>query len=115
MLSSYLSMMAMQLLRHYRHVASLWASLLLFQSSPYHISSVPSHLPADRMAGRAGASSSSGSLDNVIAERGSGKSIKLERNNTMKVDDIGELNRGSADCLHVFTADYTCYALPKHQ
>jgi hypothetical protein len=58
---------------------------------------------------------SSGSVDGIIAEWGSGKAIKLERNNTMKVDDIGELNRGSSDHLHVFTADYTCYALPKHQ
>jgi len=66
------------------------------------------------MAGRSGTGGSSGSLDNIIAERASGKSIKLQRNNTMRVDDIGEVNRGAGDSLHVFTCDYTCYALPKH-
>lgn len=53
------------------------------------------------------------SIDVRVAEV-SGKPVRLlQRDNTLQIDRIGEL-RGEAD-VHVFSADYDVYALPKHQ
>lgn len=51
--------------------------------------------------------------DNTLAERGAGRPIQLERNNTISIDQLGELRR-DAD-MHVFSAHYDIYALPKRQ
>jgi hypothetical protein len=50
--------------------------------------------------------------DHTLAEL-SGKSVRLQRNNTICIDQLGEMRR-DAD-MHVFSANYDIYALPKHQ
>jgi hypothetical protein len=42
-----------------------------------------------------------------------GKSMRLQRNNTLCIDKLGEMRR-DAD-MHVFSANYDIYALPKRQ
>lgn len=39
--------------------------------------------------------------------------MTLQRNNTLCIDKLGELQRDSD--MHVFSANYDIYALPKHQ
>lgn len=53
------------------------------------------------------------SVDFKVAETAGMQLRLLQRNNTLQIDKIGEL-RGEQD-LHVFSADYDVYALPKYQ
>lgn len=50
--------------------------------------------------------------DHTLAEQ-AGKSVRLQRNNTICIDQLGEMRR-DAD-MHVFSANYDIYALPKRQ
>lgn len=52
------------------------------------------------------------SVDKKVAEF-AGRRMMLQRNNTLRIDAIGDMTRG-AD-LHVFSADYDVFVLPKHQ
>lgn len=51
--------------------------------------------------------------DNTLAESAAGKPMRLQRNNTLSIDELGDL-RMSQD-MHVFSASYDIYALPKRQ
>jgi hypothetical protein len=51
--------------------------------------------------------------DRTIAEQAAGRPVKLMRNDTLCVDELGELTRDRD--MHVFSASYDVYALPKRQ
>lgn len=51
--------------------------------------------------------------DHTLAEQASGRPMMLQRNNTLCIDRLGELQRDGD--MHVFSANYDIYALPKHQ
>lgn len=51
--------------------------------------------------------------DHTLAEQGAGRPMRLERNNTLRIDQIGDMRRDPD--MHVFSAHYHTYALPKRQ
>jgi hypothetical protein len=51
--------------------------------------------------------------DHTIAMEGAGRPMMLQRNNTICIDKLGEMHQG--EDMHVFSALYDIYALPKHQ
>jgi hypothetical protein len=51
--------------------------------------------------------------DHTLAMEGAGRPMMLQRNNTLCIDKLGEMRQG-AD-MHVFSAHYDIYALPKRQ
>lgn len=85
--------------------------------SESNISSLPSGAPSASIGGSSRPVTSPGphkvASDHTLAEKGAGKPIKLERNNTLRIDQIGEMRRDSD--MHVFSAHYHTYALPKRQ
>lgn len=50
--------------------------------------------------------------DHTLAEQ-AGKTMRLQRNNTLSIDQLGDMQR-DAD-MHVFSANYDIYAFPKRQ
>lgn len=51
--------------------------------------------------------------DHTIAMEGAGRPMMLQRNNTLCIDKLGEMRQGQD--MHVFSAHYDIYALPKRQ